>query len=106
MKNNDQLDQIKELKREVLEKEQMLCTAGNRLSELNHILNKQKEESHEKDKIIQSLQDEINTYKDKENNTKAMTIDPKNSNLKAFVGAKTKVVGFIRKKLSSKYLIL
>ena len=55
MKNNDQLDQIKELKREILEKEEMLCTAGNRLSELNHILNKQHKESHEKDKVIQSL---------------------------------------------------
>ena len=80
---------------------------------VNHILNKQYEESHEKDKVIQSLQDEINTYKDKDNNTKAMTMGLKNNNLKAtsnnaipFVGAKTKVVGFICKKLSSNYLIL
>ena len=57
------------------------------------------------------VQDEINIYKD--NNTKAMTMGLKNNNSKAtcnnarpFVGAKTKVVGFIRKKLSSKYLIL
>ena len=85
-----------------------ICTTKKKLSELHHQVNNQHEELCNKDKFIQTLQDEIEKYKVGVHDTKTMAISQMNVDnkmLKSTVrkdikttGTRSKVTGFIRKK--------
>ena len=85
-----------------------MCTTKIQLSELHHQVNNQHEELCNKDKFIQTLQNEIEKYKVGVHDTKTMAISQMNvdnKTLKSTVrkdikttGTRSKVAGFIRKK--------
>ena len=105
------MEQINALMRELPEKEEKLASAKNKLSELHHQLNVQYEELCDKDKVILSLQVEINSYRLEVNDSKTTAIVLENNNSQTesskvnnvglFVAARTKVSGLICWKFSS-----
>ena len=90
--------------------EEEKCTAEIKISKLKDQVKDQYEEISNKDKVIQTLEDEIKNYKVGVNDTKTMAIsqlneenkiskstDRKEIKTRATVSAHSKVAGFIRK---------
>ena len=92
IRNHNQKNQINILKMEMQGKEKEIYTAEIKLSKLNRQLKEQQEEIGNKEKVIQALKAEIESYEVGVNNTKTMTMGQLNIENKILKSTGRKII--------------